>query len=132
MNPKQFLSGLLLTIGLQLVVNAGLFYFIPSLKVHEGFILITILVMALFCITLYTAARVVVKSTLTRLFIQLVMIVVFIKMALCLALVVVYKKAFDPVDNSFIWSFLFIYITATIYEVIFLDKIGRQKNKTTA
>jgi len=132
MNPKRFLSGLGITIGLQLLVNLGLFYAVPSLKTHDAFILITIVVMALFCITIYAAARVVVKSTLTRLFIQLVMIAVFVKLALCLALVVVYKKAFNPSDISFIWSFLFIYITSTIYEVIFLDKIGRQKNNPIA
>ena len=132
MNPKRFLSGLGITIGLQLLFNLGLFYAVPLLKTHEAFIIVTIGVMALFCITIYAAARVVVKSTLTRLFIQLVMIAVFVKLALCLALVVVYKKAFNPSDISFIWSFLFIYITSTIYEVIFLDKIGRQKNNTTA
>jgi hypothetical protein len=132
MNPKRFLSGLGITIGLQLLVNLGLFYGVPALKPHVTFILVTILVMALFCISIYAVARVVVRSPMTRLFIQLIMIAVFVKMAICLSVVLIYKKAFNPTDNTFIWSFLFIYITSTIYEVIFLDKIGRQKNNTTA
>jgi len=88
--------------------------------------------MTMFCISLYGAAQVVVRSTLTRLFIQLIMIAVFIKIFLCLALVVAYVKGFEPVDRSFVWSFLFIYITSTIYEVIFLEKVGRQKNTPVA
>jgi hypothetical protein len=132
MNPKRFLAGLGITVVVQVVVNLVLLYCIPSLKIHTAFILVSILIMALFCFSLYVAARIVVKSTLTRLFIQLVMIAVFIKLFLCLAMVVVYKKGFDTADNSFIWSFLFIYITSTIYEVVFLEKVGRQKNNSTA
>lgn len=132
MNPKRFLAGLGITVAIQLVVNLALIYGISSVRTHAAFILICVLVMALFCLSLYMAARVVVKSTLTRLYIQLVMIAVFLKLFLCLALVVVYKQGFGPMDNSFIWSFLFIYITSTIYEVIFLEKVGRQKNNTAA
>lgn len=132
MNPKRFLTGLGITVLIQLAVNLLLLYWISPLRIHLVFILVTILTMLFFCLSLYAAARVVVRSTLTKLFIQLVMIAVFIKILLCLALVLAYKKAFDPVNNSFIWSFLFIYITSTIYEVIFLDKVGRQKNTTSS
>jgi len=131
MNPKRFLIGLGITVLIQLAVNLLLLYWISALRIHTTFILMTILVMMFFCLSLYTAARVVARSTFTRLFIQLVMIAVFIKIFLCLALVLAYKKAFDPINNSFIWSFLFIYITSTIYEVIFLEKVGRQKNTTS-
>jgi hypothetical protein len=130
MNPKKFLVGLGITVAIQLVVNLVILYWITSLRIHSTFIMVSMAVMALFCLSLYGAARVVVKSSLTRLYIQLVMIAVFLKLFLCLALVVAYKIGFDPVDNSFIWSFLFIYITSTIYEVIFLEKVGRQKNHT--
>jgi len=80
-----------------------------------------------FSLLLYAAAKVFAKSTIARLYIQLIMIAVFLKMLLCIALVIGYKKVFDPSDNSFIWPFLLIYLTSTIFEVIFLERVGREK-----
>ena len=124
------MAGLGITLALQLIVNAILWWMIPALRSHTGFILVFALGIAIFCFGLFAAARIVSRSTQARLYIQLVMIAVFLKLALCLAMVVIYKRVFNPVDNSFIWSFLFIYITSTIFEVIFLEKVGRQKNVT--
>ena len=84
--------------------------------------------MILFSVLLFGAAKVYARSTLVRLYIQLIMIAVFLKMLLCLALIIGYKKGFDPADNSFIWSFLIIYLTSTIYEVIFMERVGREKH----
>jgi hypothetical protein len=83
--------------------------------------------MVLFCIMMYIAAGVMAKSTMTGLYIQLIIIAVFLKMLVCLTLIIGYTKGFEPADLSFIWPFLLIYISSTIYEVIFLEKIGRQK-----
>lgn len=128
MNPKSFFFGLTVTFLLQLVVNLLLLKWFKPLQGHTGFIFASMGGMLVFCITLYGAARMIVRSTLTRLFIQLIMVAVFVKILFCLALVVIYKQVFLPADHSFVWSFLFIYITSTIYEVIFLEKVGRQKH----
>ncbi len=130
MNLKQFLTGISITLALQLFFNGLLWLIMPGLRMHTGFIIACIIGIAFFCLGLYAAARIVARSTQARLYIQLVMIAVFLKLAFCLALVVIYKRVFNPADNSFIWSFLFIYITSTIFEVIFLEKVGRQKNVT--
>jgi hypothetical protein len=127
MSSRNFFIGLGLTTILQVVVSFLLVWIIAPLKAHAGFIAVTILALLIFCIMMYVAARVLANSKLTRLYIQLIMIAVFLKMLLCLALVVGYKKEFNPVDNSFIWPFLVIYLSSTIYEVIFLEKVGRQK-----
>ncbi len=127
MSPRNFFVGLGLTTLLQLAVSLLLVWTITALKAHIGFIVVTILALLIFCIMMYIAARVLANSKLTRLYIQLIMIAVFLKMLVCLALVVGYKKEFNPVDNSFIWPFLVIYLSSTIYEVIFLEKVGRQK-----
>ncbi len=132
MNPKRFITGLTITLLLQLLFNWLLLQWIDTLRAHWGFILASMAAMMLFCITLYAAARVIARSSLTRLYIQLVMIAVFLKLFLCLALIVGYVKGFKPADRTFVWSFLFIYITSTIYEVIFLEKVGRQKPNTIA
>ena len=130
MNPRQFFTGLAMTTLAQLVICLLLVWLIAPIKPHLGFIIATMIALLVFCIMMYVAARVLANSKLTRLYIQLIMIAVFLKMLLCLALVVGYKKEYNPADNSFIWPFLVIYLSSTIYEVIFLEKVGRQKPTT--
>lgn len=127
MSPRNFLIGLGMTTLIQVAVSLLLVWIIVPLKAHLGFIASTILALLFFCVMMYVAARILANSKLTRLYIQLIMIAVFLKMLLCLALIVGYTKEFAPPDNSFIWPFLVIYLSSTIYEVIFLEKVGRQK-----
>jgi hypothetical protein len=127
MNPKQFLTGLSMMALVQAILNLILVWSVQAISVHLGFIIVAMLTMIAFCIMMYVAARISADSKLTRLYIQLIMIAVFLKMLVCLALIIGYKKGFDPADNTFVWPFLIIYVTSTIYEVIFLDKVGRQK-----
>lgn len=127
MNPKQFFAGLGITVASQCLLILILLFIVPLLRTHAGFILVCMMTLVGFCIMIYAAARIAADSKLTRLYIQLIMIAVFLKMLVCLALVVGYKKGFDPADHSFIWPFLIIYVSSTIYEVIFLEKVGRQK-----
>jgi hypothetical protein len=127
MKPSKFLAGLVVMCAVQ----AGLIWVIiqinPAVLTHAGFMMTAMTTMVVFCCMMYLGARIMVKSKLTRLFIQLIMIAVFLKMLVCLALIVGYKNGFDPTDDLFIWPFLMIYITTTIYEVIFLEKVGREK-----
>jgi hypothetical protein len=130
MNPKQFLHGLGMTLLVQAVLNILLMWSVQRISNHLGFIIFSMVAMAVFCIMMYAAARIAANSKLTRLYIQLIMIAVFMKMLVCLALIIGYKKGFAPPDNTFLWPFLIIYVSSTIYEVIFLDKVGRQKQNT--
>jgi len=130
MNPKQFFAGLGITTLVQIILCLILAWSVQRISDHKGFIVVTVATMIGFCIMMYAAARILADSKLTRLYIQLVMIAVFLKMLVCLALIIGYTKGFNPADNSFIWPFLIIYVTSTIYEVIFLEKVGRQKNTT--
>lgn len=127
MNPKQFFGGVGITVAIQCLLIFILLLSVPILRTHTGFIMVSMVTLVGFCIMIYAAARIAADSKLTRLYIQLIMIAVFLKMLVCLALVVGYKKGFDPADHSFIWPFLIIYVSSTIYEVIFLEKVGRQK-----
>ncbi len=127
MNPKHFFTGLGITVAIQCLLIIILLLIAPALRMHTGFIIVCMLTMIGFCIMMYAAARIAADSKVTRLYIQLIMIAVFLKMLVCLALVVGYKKGYDPADHSFIWPFLIIYVSSTVYEVIFLEKVGRQK-----
>jgi len=130
MSPKQFVHGLGMTVLVQAVLNLLLTWSVQKVSNHLGFIICAMFVMVLFCVMMYVAARIAAGSKLTRLYIQLIMIAVFMKMLVCLALIIGYKKLFAPADNAFLWPFLIIYVSSTIYEVIFLDKVGRQKQNT--
>ncbi|GEM_PF-1726594 len=127
MNPKQFFAGLGITVAIQCLLNLILILTVQVLRTHTGFILVCMMTLIGFCIMMYAAARIAADNKLTRLYIQLIMIAVFLKMLVCLALIVGYKEGYAPADNTFIWPFLIIYVTSTVYEVIFLDKVGRQK-----
>ncbi len=127
MNPKPFFAGLGITVVIQCLLNFILLLIVPVLRTHAGFILVCMITMIGFCMMMYAAARIAANSKLTRLYIQLIMIAVFLKMLVCLALIVGYKEGFGPADHTFIWPFLIIYVSSTVYEVIFLEKVGRQK-----
>lgn len=128
MSPKHFFAGLAITSIVQIGISISLFWLIPVLKSHYLFLATTIAAMVLFSILLYGAAKIYARSTLIRLYIQLIILAVFLKMLLCLALIIGYKKGFEPTDHSFIWPFLLIYVSSTIYEVIFMDRVGREKH----
>ena len=118
MSPKHFFVGLAITSLSQLLICFLLYWLIPATRAHISFIAITILAMIFFSILLYGAAKVYAKSTLVRLYIQLIMV----------AVLVVYKKGFEPIDNSFIWPFLFIYLASAIFEVVFMERVGREQH----
>ncbi|MDQ3016088.1 MAG: hypothetical protein M3R25_05140 [Bacteroidota bacterium] len=130
MSPKQFFAGLAITSFAQIVICFLLITLVTSIGSHGGFVVVTIASMIIFSIMLYGAARIYARSSLVQLYIQLIMIAVFLKMLLCLALIIGYKKGFEPIGNGFIWPFLLVYLTSTIYEVIFMEKVGREKQKT--
>jgi hypothetical protein len=127
MSPKRFFAGLAITSIAQISIILIMIWWVPSLGAHLGFIIVTMTAMILFCVMLFGAAKIYARSSFTRLYIQLIMLAVFLKMLLCLALIIGYKQGFDPSDHSFIWPFLVIYLMSTIFEVIFLEKVGREK-----
>ncbi len=126
MTPKRFFTGLAYTLFFQILSTWLISLIMPHLMIHTGFIAVSMATMGLFCIFLYAAARTLATSKMTHLYIQLIMIAVFLKMLVCLALIIGYKKISEPQDNNFVWPFLIIYISTTVYEVIFMERVGRQ------
>ncbi len=123
----SFVKGLALTV---LLAAAGCTFFtavMPPVRSHTAFLVVAVSAMTAFCIALYRIASAAAGHKRAQLFIAIVMLGVFAKMILCLALIVGYKKLHAPVDSTFLWPFLVIYVTFTIFEVIFMDRLGRQK-----
>src|SRR5258706_15503275 len=100
MSPKRFFAGLAITSIAQISIILIMIWWVPSLGAHLGFIIVTITAMILFCIMLFGAAKIYARSSFTRLYIQLIMLAVFLKMLLCLALIIGYKQGFDPTDHT--------------------------------
>ena len=130
MSLKHFFAGLAITTFLQVLLCGLLIWILPPAGTHLTFIGATMMAMIFFSVFLYAAAKIAARNALVRLYIQLIMIAVFLKMLLCLALIVVYRKGFEPADNFFIWPFLIIYISSTIYEIVFMERVGREKPVT--
>ncbi len=128
MSPKHFFAGLAITSMVQISICLLITWLMIPVRAHAGFMAATIIAMIFFSIMLYGAAKVYAQSTMVSMYIQLIMIAVFLKMLLCLALIIGYKKGFEPSDHSFFWPFIVIYLTSTIYEVIFMERVGREKN----
>jgi len=125
MNRKRFASGLAVTLIVTSVLCTLLAWGIPQIQAHTPFLIVSIAAMVAFCISLYTLAARAARQKRGQIFIQVVMVAVFIKMVLCLVLIVGYKKLIQPADSSFLWPFLVIYVAFTIFEVIFMDRLGR-------
>ncbi len=132
MSLKYFFAGLAITSLAQVFLVSLLIWWIPSMKAHLSFIAGVIAAMIFFCSTLFGAAKISARSSMAKLYIQLIMLAVFLKMLLCLVLILGYQKIFHPLDNLFIWPFLIIYLTSTIYEVIFLEKVGRERQTSNS
>lgn len=127
MNSRQFLSGLLLTIGAGILLSVPFLLFLPATSSHLSFIIFSALAFAAFCVSLYIFSKAASQNKKGALFIQVVMISVFLKMLLCIALVIGYVKISNPTDKSFVGPFIGLYVVFTVFEVIFMDRLGRQK-----
>lgn len=131
MTPKRFLTQLSITLLIQ-AAGIWIIYLLQNpVQSHLPFLVVSVTAMVVFCGMMYLGATITASSKQTGRFIQLIMIAVFLKMLVCLALIVGYKKGFEPVDDTFIWPFLMIYITTTVFEVTFLEKIGREQQTPT-
>ena len=124
---RAFIRGLVMTILLTTGACTLLALVWTAVRAHANFLVITLSSMIAFCIILYRLAAASVRQRRAQNFIGIVMAGVFIKMFLCLGLILGYKKLAAPADSTFLWPFLVIYVAFTIFEVTFMDRLGRQK-----
>lgn len=128
--PLSFGLGLTLTLAVTWLGYGLLALAIPALRTHTGFFVTANLAMLAFCLMLYRLASAAARHPRGQAFIGIVMVSVFLKMLMCLALIVGYKKLAEPSDVTFLWPFLLLYVAFTVFEVIFMDRLGRQKPNT--
>lgn len=62
-------------------------------------------------------------------FVRLVMMLIFVKMMVCVLLVVIHVKTANPESKLFVVPFLMIYLIFTTFEVITMEKLARLEPK---
>lgn len=60
-------------------------------------------------------------------FTRLVMLFTFVKMFFTAAIIIGYHRLFHPTDNLFLIPFFFTYLVFTVFETVFMSKLGRTK-----
>ena len=111
------------------VSTVGILYLIdiiaPDAMAFNSFSLLTTGVFAVIVGTAYILALRSVGSKNKYAFVQLVMGLIIVKMAICVLLVVFHIKTAQPESKLFVLPFLMVYLIFTIFEVYVLQKVAR-------
>ncbi len=124
MQVKKFYVWLTaLTLGC-LAIAYGLQH-IPGFEDSFALSLFTIAFFVLLCILIQVLAKRAATHPNPNLLTQLIMVLVFVKLALCLLIVMIYDRLYNPSSRHFVLPFLFIYVVYTAFEVYLLTKANR-------
>ncbi len=125
MNRKRFFSQLSLLTAIVAVVNLVFCALVqPALL---GFSLITTALFVVLSLSMYFFSAKAAVSKDKNAFTRLMMVFTFAKIALLVVFVLGYKQLFKPAGNVFMIPFVFIYFAFTIFETMFLTKLGKIK-----
>ena len=124
MNRRKFsFQLLLLTVVLTGAVMA--LQLIPSLSSFIGFYLISIgFFFLLSLVMFFTSARAALSKD-KNAFTRLIMVFTMAKLFLTVIIVIVYQQVVKPEGVLFILPFFIIYIAYTVFETIFMTKLGK-------
>ena len=126
MNRNRFFKTLTF-VALGLIPLLFLLSYIPDLQAHQIFIWINWAFFLLFTIGVYFLAEKAANDPNLNTFSRVIMGVIFVKMILILIVVLIYKKTMNPEGAWFLLPFFIIYLVFTIFEVYFMNKLGRIK-----
>jgi len=127
MTTGSFWKGLTAVIALSLATLWVMHALLPDIDAWGAFSLWTIAVFTAIVIGAFYLGQMAVRSESKARFIQLVMMIIFVKMMVCILLVGIYIKIEAPDSRLFVVPFLAIYLIFTIFEVIVLERIARTK-----
>lgn len=117
----------LVGITIALLVLIGASQILPVFAPHLNFSLISLGIFFLVAIILFNLGAKSAVSKDKNAFTRIIMASTFIKMFLALIIVVVYHKMANPKGAYFVIPFFVIYFTYTIFETQFLSKLGKIK-----
>jgi putative effector of murein hydrolase len=117
-------------LGIVALLTAAALWLLGSVPLFAGHQLLywmTFGVYLFITLLLFWIGRKLAGSSNKNSFTQFVMITVFAKMALTMAVLVAYLKMAEPTSKYFILPFFVVYLAFTIYETYMLMKAGRIK-----
>lgn len=117
----------LVGISLALTVLVGLAQLVSVFQPHFNFSMISLGIFAGVAILLFHLGAKTAVSKDKNAFTRVVMLSTFAKMFLALIMVVIYHKVAEPKGAYFVIPFFTIYFTFTIFETQFLSKLGKIK-----
>ena len=131
MNTSQFLIQLLVFTLISVALVFGCNYN-PQIASGEVLSWATILIFVVFSGVVYFMSSYAARQPNKNLYSNVILLVMMTKMFLCILMVAIYVKVYDPRSNHFLIPFFSIYILYTIFEVHFMTRIGNydrtQKN----
>ena len=126
MNRRKFLFQLVMLTILLIVIIMGL-QFLPSFSSSTGFSLFCIGFFFLLSLVMFFIAAKAAVSKDKYAFTRLIIVFTMLKMLLTVVLVVIYQKIAKPEGGTFLFPFFIIYIAYTVYETVFMTKLGKVK-----
>ena len=120
--------------GITIGTVAVLFVIDLLLPVASAFSSFTLLTTGVFAALIGLAYVLAVKSATGKnkyAYVHLVMGLIFVKMIICILLVLFHIKTAQPDNKLFVLPFLFVYLIFTIFEVYVLQKVAQLKPAET-
>lgn len=116
-------------IGLSLLLAAlvCLGQWVPVFAPHFYFSLMSVIVFSLVAMLLFHLGAKSAVSKDKNAFTRIVMASTFIKMFLALVVVMIYHRMAEPEGAYFVLPFFVVYFAFTIFETMFLSKLGKIK-----
>ena len=126
MNRRRFFFQLSL-------ITAGVLLILLFLHIFQPFApfkiisLVTLSFFVLLSVAMYLLAAKAALSKDKNAFTRLIMVFTFGKMLLTVALIIAFQKLLKPDSTYYLIPFFFIYIVFTVFETIFMSRLGKIK-----
>lgn len=101
---------------------------VPAVRAYTGMAAATVLLFTAICVGLYAWGKSAAASAQRTAFTNLISLSVFLKMALSMAFLLIYRSQYRPADSWFVAIFLGIYVIYTFFEVWFMMQLAKSSS----
>ena len=123
---KQYLFGFLVCLMILIPSLIGVHQYLGEGKYIDLSVIGTV-VFFVMSLLLFFFLNISLKSTNKQLFLSITLANMLVKMVTTIAILLIYRKFSAPPDNKFVFPFLIIYISFTIFETWFMVKLAHRK-----
>ena len=128
MTNPTFFKNLFFVAAATGIFLAALHFAVPAARDHAGFAVGSVALFTAICVGLFFAGKTAAQSRNRLAFNNLVLISVFGKMAVSLAVLFAYREAAVPTNIWYVGVFIVAYIVFTSFEVWFMMQLAKITN----